>query len=97
MRLRLLSGLFLLATLAVPIAAQGLAGWRFTPPGESVTIDRTTRHGGAASASLQGTGATVSLRQSVQPDAYRGRRVRYSASVRTDSVNLDFELPPPPR
>lgn len=55
-----------------------------------VGIDRTTVHGGASSGHITARSATVgsfaAFSQAVQADNYRGRRVRYSAFVRTRDI-----------
>src|SRR5687767_8853262 len=74
------------AVIGPAAAAQVPPGWRVTPT-DGASIDREIRHGGAASAVVRGTGEITSLRQSVQPDDYKGKRVRYSAWVRTESTD----------
>ena len=70
-----------------------------SPPGWSATssttvyrigLDRSERHGGTTAAFLQGLSATpptfASVAQSLRADSYRGKRVRWSAWVKTLSV-----------
>lgn len=70
------------------------AGWRMTgdnPDGYEVAVVDTIKHGGKYSASLRAGSKAVndkfgSLVQAIRPDNFRGRRVRLSSFVKTDSV-----------
>ena len=91
------------------VAQEGLPnGWTHggtAPMNYQITLDETIKHGGKASAQLQfvGTAANgfASLTQNCQADAYRGKRVRFSAWVKTDApgdhAQLWFRLDAPTR
>lgn len=93
----------------IPCAQEGMpVGW--TRGGSAalnyqITADETVQHGGKASAQIQFVGAAangfVSLTQSCAADAYRGKRVRLSAWVKTaavgDHAQLWFRLDAPTR
>lgn len=69
------------------------AGWRLSGPEAAsftAATDRAVSHGGAASGRLEATGLDVvgaaTLMQSIPAGPYRGKRVRFSAAVRTERV-----------
>jgi hypothetical protein len=71
----------------------GLRGWWHAgsnPTAYDVTADRQVTHGGRASARLAGRAPTAtgfgSLMQVAAADRYRGKRIRLSAWIRSDSV-----------
>jgi hypothetical protein len=84
----------LIAAVTIPTCAQVPPGWTkkhiFAEIPVEVTIDIQTRHGGHASARVsfdagqktQGAG----LRQDIQADDYRGKRVRWSAWIKTEGI-----------
>lgn len=88
MNARTLAVLALIATAVSPIGAQqpdSIAGWRCFG---TCARDTLIRHGGLASAMVSSSseGGAGTLNQSMKPDAFRGKRVRYSAWVKTDSI-----------
>ncbi|HEX4950440.1 MAG TPA: hypothetical protein VFZ34_27490 [Blastocatellia bacterium] len=102
--------LFLLVgSQRISCAQEGLpAGW--TRGGNAllnyqITVDEAVKHGGKASAQIQFTGTAangfVSLTHTCSAEAYRGKRVRLSAWVKTaavgDHVQLWFRLDAPTR
>lgn len=70
-----------------PLGAQAptpIAGWRCSG---TCMRDSVIRSEGLASAMVgPGGGPVGTLNQSMKPDAFRGKRVRYSAMVKTDSI-----------
>ncbi len=83
--------------LIEPVSAGMPNGWRITPEDSKaanyrLTVDNSTKHGGAASARISGMcadneGDWASLAQSIQADEFRGRRVRLTGWLKTDGVN----------
>ncbi|NOT63533.1 MAG: DUF4440 domain-containing protein [Acidobacteria bacterium] len=83
------------------VAAQdGLpVGWMKTggkPANYDMTVDTSVKHGGQASASLQFVGklpdGNTVLMQQFKPDAYRGKRLRMSAWVKTEKAEDRAQL-----
>ena len=70
-----------------PLDAQApnpIAGWRCWG---TCVRDSVVRSEGLASASVGPAGDEVgTMNQAIRPDAFRGKRVRYSAMVKTDSI-----------
>jgi erythromycin esterase-like protein len=68
-------------------------GWAGTQPSGtySLGVDRTQRHGGSAAAFIEGLlspgGTFATMSQSVRADAYRGKRIRWSAWVKSEDLN----------
>lgn len=93
----------------VAFAQEGMPnGWTRggnAPLNYQITVDETVRHGGKASAQIQfvGTAANgfVSLTQACQAESYRGKRVRFSAWIKTEALGdyaqLWFRLDAPTR
>lgn len=101
--------LFVTFSQLVAFAQEGLPnGWTrggSAPINYQITVDETVKHSGKASANIQfiGTAANgfVTLTQICQAEAYRGKRVRFSAWVKTDApgdhAQLWFRLDAPTR
>lgn len=71
--------------LTVSASAQVPAGWRCSG---TCVRDTIVRHEGVASAAVQaGDEGVGTFRQAIHPEAFLGRRVRFSAWVRTDTLN----------
>lgn len=80
-----------------PISAGMPIGWRITPEDSKaanyrLTVDRSTKHGGAASAFISGMCADnktdwASLAQSIQAGEFRGKRVRLTGWLKTERAN----------
>ena len=74
-------------TAFFPLDAQApnpIAGWRCTG---TCMRDSVVRSEGLASAMVTLAGGEVAtMNQAMKPDAFRGKRVRYSAMVKTDSI-----------
>jgi len=68
------------------------AGWFLSgsdPSSFTLTVDRIVKHAGTAGARLdavQGASGTGTVVQSTAPDAYRGKRLRFSAAAKTEGV-----------
>lgn len=90
------AAVFLAVIASHNLAAQAPTSWR-GGEGWEVGVDRVIRHGGSASgyinvadvAAARGFGT---LRQSFLPDEYRGKRVRFSAWVKTDELQDNAAL-----
>ena len=90
---RLLAAL-LLAIVAAPAASQSRsalpANWHTVGSGDTASyrigLDRATRHSGAASGHIKSTKSDfrgfTGLAQSVRPDNYVGKRIKFSAGFR---------------
>lgn len=89
MNARTLAALALISAAVSPVGAQGpdsIAGWRCSG---TCARDTVVRHEGLASAMVRSSsqGGAGTLNQAMKPDAFRGKRVRYSAWVKTDSIS----------
>jgi hypothetical protein len=60
-----------------------IPGWRCSG---MCTRDTVVRREGIASASVYNASMVATLNQTLKPDAFRGKRVRFSAWVKTDSI-----------
>jgi hypothetical protein len=64
-------------------APNPIAGWRCFA---TCMRDSVTRSEGLASAMVGSDGAAGTMNQAMKPDGFRGKRIRYSAMVKTDSI-----------
>jgi hypothetical protein len=68
-------------------AQSPIAGWRCAG---TCVRDTAVRSEGLASASVSPAGDGVgTMNQSIKPDTFRGKRIRYSAMVKTDAIASD--------
>lgn len=74
-----------LSCAGLPQLAAQVPGWRVTQDSQ-VQLDTVTVHGGRGSGRMRGLAPDdfVNLRQGIKPDAFRGRRMRYSGYVRSE-------------
>jgi hypothetical protein len=86
----MLWGLLLAGGASGRVYADPPAGWGGGGKGYELSVDKTEKHAGKASGSIKSVAAELgrfaSLTQAFQADAYRGKRLRMTAHVKSKEV-----------